>query len=537
MALVPDHVTAYPLVRPGDMKIAFSQPRVKCNGSRAAVFLTGHGALVELQVPARTTSRRMQPANEKEAATMAKQQMGLVGLGVMGDSLALNIESKGFTVAVFNRTGSKTQAFIEGPAAGKRIVGTYTPKDLCDALERPRRIILMVKAGSPVDDVIAEFRPVLDKGDLLIDGGNSFFMDTERRTSDLAKEGILYIGTGISGGEEGALKGPCIMPGGSPEGYALVKDVLEKIAAQVDGPCCAHIGPGGAGHYVKMVHNGIEYGIMQCIAETYDILRTLLRLKAAELSKVFAKWNAAELGGYLMEITALCLAKIDHETGRPLVDLILDKAGQKGTGKWTSQNALDLGVAIPTIDMAVEGRILSAFKSERVAAARILKAARVRTPSNRTKFVKDCREALYLAVTACYAQGLALAREASKEYKYDLRLDEIARIWKGGCIIRSRLLDPIAAAFKKNPALANLLVDRNFAKIANTRANALRAVVGEAVKSGVPVLGLGASLAYLDSYRSARLPQNLTQAQRDCFGAHTYERTDREGVFHTQWNE
>jgi len=468
---------------------------------------------------------------------MAKQQVGLVGLGVMGDSLVLNMESKKFTVAVFNRTGARTKTFIEGPAAGKRIVGTYTPKELCDALERPRRILLMVKAGSPVDDVIAEFKPFLEKGDLLIDGGNSYFLDTERRTRDLAKDGLLYIGTGVSGGEEGALKGPCIMPGGSPEAYALVRDVLEKIAAQVDGPCCTYIGPGGAGHYVKMVHNGIEYGIMQCIAETYDLLQTLLRLKAAELSKIFAKWNAGDLGGYLMEITALCLARIDPESGKPLVDVILDKAGQKGTGKWTSQNALDLGVAVPTIDMAVEGRILSAFKDERVAASKVLKAARLRPPSNRTKFVRDCRDALYLAIVTCYAQGLALAREASKEYKYDLRLDEIARIWKGGCIIRSRLLDPIAAAYKKNPALANLLADRNFAKIANTRAKALRWVVGEAVKCGVPVLALGASLAYLDSYRSARLPQNLTQAQRDCFGAHTYERTDREGVFHTQWTE
>jgi 6-phosphogluconate dehydrogenase len=468
---------------------------------------------------------------------MAKQQIGLVGLGVMGDSLVLNMESKGYTVAVFNRTGAKTKAFIEGPAAGKRIVGAYAPRELCDALERPRRIFLMVKAGSAVDAVIAEFRPLLEKGDLLIDGGNSFFLDTERRAADLAKDGILYIGTGVSGGEEGALKGPCIMPGGAPEAYALVKDVLEKIAAQVDGPCCAYIGPGGAGHYVKMVHNGIEYGIMQCIAEVYDVLQRVMGLKAAELSKVFGKWNAAELGGYLMEITAACLAKIDPDTGRPLVDLILDKAGQKGTGKWTSQNALDLGVAIPTIDMAVEGRILSAFKSERVAAAKTLKGPRGRTPANRPRFIKDCRDALYLSVITCYAQGLALAREASKEYKYDLHLDEIARIWRGGCIIRSRLLDPIAAAYKKNPAMPNLLVDKGFAKVANARAKALRAVVTEAVRCGVPVLALSACLGYIDSYRAARLPQNLTQAQRDYFGAHTYERTDREGAFHTQWAE
>jgi len=468
---------------------------------------------------------------------MAKQQMGLVGLAVMGENLAMNMESKGFSVAVFNRTGEKTKAFVAGRAAGKRIVGTYSPQELCDALERPRKVFLMVKAGSAVDDMIAQIRPHLEAGDLLIDGGNSYFPDTERRAADLAKAGLLYIGTGVSGGEEGALKGPCIMPGGSPEAYALVKDVLEKMAAQIDGPCCTYIGPRGAGHYVKMVHNGIEYGIMQCIAEVYDVLQTILRLKAADLSKVFGKWNDAELGGYLMEITTTCLAKVDPDTGKPLVDVILDKAGQKGTGKWTSQNALDLGVAIPTIDMAVEGRILSAFKDERVAAAKVLKGTRAKAPSNRTAFIRNCRDALYLAVISCYAQGMALMREASKEHQYDLRLAEIARIWRGGCIIRSKLLDPIAAAYRKNPALANLLVDRNVAKVVNTRMKGLRTVVGEAVKAGVPVLGLGSAIAYIDSYRSARLPQNLTQAQRDYFGAHTYERVDKSGVFHTQWAE
>jgi len=465
------------------------------------------------------------------------QQVGLVGLDVMGRSLALNIESKGFTVAVYNRTTAKMEDFIKGPAAGKRIVGCATLQDFCNALERPRRIVLMVKAGAPVDDMIAQFRPLLQPGDLLVDGGNSFFPDTERRSADLAKDGIFYIGTGVSGGEEGALKGPCIMPGGAPEAYALIKDVLEKIAAQVDGPCCTYIGPRGAGHYVKMVHNGIEYGMMQCIAEMYDVMKTVLRMKASELSAVFGKWNAAELGGYLMEITATCLAKIDPDTRKPLVDFILDKAGQKGTGKWTSQNALDLGVAVPTIDMAVEGRILSAFKSERVAAAKILTGPRPKTPAGKAAFIKACRDAMYLAVISCYAQGMALMREASKEYKYDLHLDEIARIWKGGCIIRSKLLDPIAAAYKKDPALANLLVDKNFAKIVSTRSRGLRKVILTAVESGIPVLGLSAALGYIDAYRAARLPMNLTQAQRDYFGAHTYERTDKPGVFHTIWGE
>ena len=465
------------------------------------------------------------------------QQVGLVGLDVMGRSLALNIESKGFTVAVYNRTTAKMDDFLKGPAAGKRIVGCVTIQDLCSSLEKPRRIILMVKAGAPVDDMIAQFRPFLQRGDLLVDGGNSFFPDTERRTLDLAKDGLLYIGTGVSGGEEGALKGPCIMPGGAPEAYALIQAVLEKIAAQVDGPCCTYIGPRGAGHYVKMVHNGIEYGMMQCIAEMYDVMKTVMRLKAPELSEIFGKWNAAELGGYLMEITTTCLAKIDPDTRKPLVDFILDKAGQKGTGKWTSQNALDLGVAVPSIDMAVEGRILSSFKNERLAAAKILTGPRPKTPAGKAAFLKACRDAMYLAVISCYAQGMALMREASKEYKYDLHLDEIARIWKGGCIIRSKLLDPIAAAYKKNPALANLLVDKNFAKIVNARSRGLRKVILTAIESGIPVLGLSAALGYIDSYRAARLPLNLTQAQRDYFGAHTYERTDKPGVFHTIWGE
>ncbi|HUU11799.1 MAG TPA: NADP-dependent phosphogluconate dehydrogenase [Phycisphaerae bacterium] len=466
---------------------------------------------------------------------MAKQQVGLVGLAVMGQNLALNIESKGFSVAVFNRTGAKTERFMAERAAGKAIVGTYHPKEFCAALQTPRKIILMVKAGEAVDATIGNLRPHLGKGDVLIDGGNSFFKDTERRLDDLAAAGLLYIGTGVSGGEEGALLGPSIMPGGSRKAYALVKNVLEKCAAQVDGPCCTYIGPRGAGHFVKMVHNGIEYGIMQVIAEIYDVLQDLLHLTAAEVSMTFSKWNK-ELGGYLMEITSTCLARVDDDTGKPLVDLILDKAGQKGTGKWTSQNALDLGVAVPTIDMAVEARILSAFKDERVAAAKVLKGPRAgRGVAHRTQLIRACRDALYASVIVCYAQGMALLREASREYDYDLHLDEVARIWKGGCIIRSKLLDPIAAAYCKKPDLANLMVDTQFARILNRRTPALRKVVCQAVGAGVPVLALSSALGYIDSYRTARLPQNLTQAQRDYFGAHTYARTDKEGVFHTHW--
>ncbi|MBL7141207.1 MAG: NADP-dependent phosphogluconate dehydrogenase [Planctomycetes bacterium] len=466
---------------------------------------------------------------------MAKQQIGLVGLAVMGENLALNIESRGYSVAVFNRTTSKVTRFIENRCRGRNLIGCMTPKELCASLQRPRKIILMVKAGAPVDEMIAQIRPHLEPGDLLIDGGNSLFTDTERRLDDLAKDSILYIGTGVSGGEEGALKGPCIMPGGSKKGYQLVKTMLEKAAAQVDGPCCAYIGPRGAGHFVKMVHNGIEYGIMQSIAEVYHILTDICRMSAGEASKTFANWNGGELGGYLMEITVECLARTDPDTGRPLVDVILDKAGQKGTGKWTSQVAMDVGVAVPTIDMAVEGRILSAFKDERVAASKVLRRVRAHRPPSLAQFVNLCRGALFSAVVCCYAQGMAMLREASREYEYGLNLPEIARIWKGGCIIRSRLLDPIAEAYRADPDLANLLVAPHFASSINRRSRALREVVAEAVLAAIPVLGLSSALGYIDSYRSARLPQNLTQAQRDYFGAHTYQRTDKEGSFHTEW--
>jgi len=466
---------------------------------------------------------------------MAKQQIGLVGLAVMGENLALNFESRGYSVAVFNRTTSKVTRFIQNRCQGRDVVGCTSPEELCASLQTPRKIVLMVKAGEAVDAMIEQFRPHLDRGDLLIDGGNSHFRDTERRLRDLADDGLLYIGTGVSGGEEGALRGPCIMPGGSKKAYQLVKGVLEKAAAHVDGPCCTYIGDRGAGHFVKMVHNGIEYGIMQSIAEVYHILGAFARMTPDEISQTFANWNRGEFGGYLTEITVECLARTDEETGKPLVDVILDQAGQKGTGKWTSQAAMDVGVATPTIDMAVEARILSAFKGEREAASHILKGPRVYRPANRTQFINRCRDALYCAVVCAYAQGLALLREADREYGYGLQLPEIARIWKGGCIIRSKLLDPIAEAYRADPALTNLLVAPHFAKNVNRRVRALRQVVSEAVAAGIPVLALSSALGYIDAYRTARLPQNLTQAQRDYFGAHTYRRVDKEGAFHTQW--
>jgi 6-phosphogluconate dehydrogenase len=472
----------------------------------------------------------------KSASGGGRQQFGLVGLAVMGENLILNVESKGFTCAVWNRTTSKVDDFLNARGKGKKIVGCHSPAELAAALERPRKVMLMVKAGQPVDDMIAQLLPVLSPGDLIIDGGNSFFKDTERRSVELEKKGYLFIGTGVSGGEEGALKGPAIMPGGQPAAYKLVEPIFNKISAQVGGePCSTYIGPRGAGHYVKMVHNGIEYGIMQCMAETHDLMKSILGLDAPAQSKVFRKWNAGKAGGYLMELAVACLARIDPDTGKPLVDVILDKAGQKGTGKWASQNALDLGIPVPTIDMAVEGRILSALKSERVAASKVLHGPAGRRRVRKDEFLKALGDALYLGTVCCYAQGMALLREASKEYQYNYPFDQIARIWKGGCIIRSKLLVPITEAFRRSAQLPNLLVDPYFARTVRTCADALRTVVAEAARAGVPVLGLSSALGYLDSYRRERLPQDLTQAQRDYFGAHTYERVDKPGIFHTPW--
>jgi len=467
---------------------------------------------------------------------MNKQQFGLVGMAVMGQNLALNVERNGFAVAVYNRTAARTEEFMAGPARGKSIQATYTVEELVDALEKPHKIMLMVKAGGPVDDTIAQLKPHLEPGDLIIDGGNSFFGDTERRAKELAEVGINYIGTGVSGGEYGALWGPSIMPGGQPEAWEMVKPIFNAIAARVDGdPCVTYIGPRGSGHYVKMVHNGIEYGDMQLIAEAYDILKRIGGLSAAELHQVFAEWNKGELKSYLIEITADIFAKTDDETGQPLVEVILDEAQQKGTGKWTSQNALDLGAPIPTINAAVESRIISAYKDERVAASKILSGPQIKFDGDRAAFIRDLRDALYAAKICSYAQGFALLRAASQEYGYNLSYGELARIWRGGCIIRAAFLNDIRAAFERNPDLSTLLMDAEFGQAVQSRQAALRRVIQTAVANGVPCLAFSSALAYFDAYRTACLPANLTQAQRDYFGAHTYRRIDKEGSFHTEW--
>ncbi len=465
---------------------------------------------------------------------MEKKQFGVIGMAVMGQNLALNVESKGFSVAVYNRTGWKTEKFVQERCLGKNLVGTHTIEEFVNALEHPRRIMIMVKAGQAVDDFIGQLKPHLSPGDVVIDGGNSYYKDTERRLKDLEKDSILYIGTGVSGGEEGALQGPCIMPGGQRKAYKLLEPVFTRSAAQTeDGPCCAYIGPGGAGHYVKMVHNGIEYADMQLIAEAYEIMRSGLKMNAAEIGEVFGEWRQGDLDSYLMDITADIFKVSDPETGQPLVNMILDKAGQKGTGKWTSQDAFDVGVPIPTINAAVESRILSAYKDERVQAVNVLRGPKTEFRGDRQKFLERLHNALYMSKVISYAQGMALLKSASDEYGFDLRLWEIAQIWKGGCIIRAKLLDPIKKSMKRKPA--NLMVAPTFRRILNRNHRSLRTVVQTAQKLGVPCLAMAASLAYYDSYRKENLPANLTQAQRDYFGAHTYERVDKEGTFHTEW--
>jgi 6-phosphogluconate dehydrogenase len=468
---------------------------------------------------------------------MTTSKIGLVGLAVMGENLALNIERNGFPITVYNRTGDKTDALLAGRAQGKKFTGAKSVQELVASLERPRRVILMVKAGAPVDDMIGQISPLLEKGDILIDGGNSHFADTRRRHEALKARGLAYVGSGVSGGEEGALWGPSLMPGGPKEAYESIRPIWEKIAAKVDdGPCVTYIGPDGAGHFVKMIHNGIEYGDMQLIAESYDVLRQALGLSAPELAGIFEEWNRGLLSSYLIEITGKVLRKKDDATGNWLVDLILDKAGQKGTGKWMSQIALDLGVAIPTVNSAVEGRILSACKSERVAASRVLAGPRpTRYADDRKALIDAVRDALYASKICSYAQGLVMMKAASDEYKWGLDLGEIARIWKGGCIIRAQFLDLIKQAFRKNPGLPNLLLDDHFRAWVGEAQPRWRHVVQTAQSMGIPVLAMSASLSYYDSVRAERLPLNLTQAQRDFFGAHTYERTDKPGVFHTEW--
>ena len=466
---------------------------------------------------------------------MNKANFGFMGLGVMGHMLALNMERNGFRVAGYDIDAEKVRAFGSN-YPDKNLVASETLEKFLAVLERPRRIMMMVPAGKVVDKAIASIKDSLEPGDLLIDGGNSHFTDTERRSKELEAEGIVYIGTGVSGGEYGALWGPSIMPGGQPEAWELVKPIFEAISAKVDGePCVAYMGPRGAGHYVKMVHNGIEYGDMQLIAEAYDILHRGLGLNNAGLHEIFAEWNRGELESYLIEITADIFSKSDPETGQAVIDLILDEAQQKGTGKWTSQNALDLGAPTPTIDAAVESRIISAYKEERVAASAVLTGPKPEISANLQNVIQWVRNALYAAKICSYAQGFSLMRLASQEYGYNLNYAEIARIWRGGCIIRARFLNDIRQAYMRNPDLLNLMIDPGFAGVMNAGQAVLRKVVALAAENGIPALAFGSALAYYDAYRSARLPANLTQAQRDYFGAHTYRRVDREGVFHTEW--
>jgi 6-phosphogluconate dehydrogenase len=467
------------------------------------------------------------------------QSFGVIGLAVMGENLALNVERNGFPVAVYNRSREKTDRFMAERAGDKNVKATYSLEDFVASLERPRRILVMVKAGGPVDAVIGQLKPLLEAGDMIIDGGNSLYEDTERRVKDLEPTGLGFIGMGVSGGEEGALNGPSLMPGGTRAAYGEIEHIVTKIAAQVDdGPCVTYIGPGGAGHYVKMVHNGIEYGDMQLIAEAYDLMKNVLGLDHAQLHEVFAEWNLTdELNSFLIEITADIFTNLDAETGKPLVELIVDAAGQKGTGRWTVINALEMGVAIPTIGAAVNARILSSIKAERVAASKQLSGPSQRFDGDAKAYVNKIRDALYCSKICSYAQGMALIGAASQRYDYGIDLGETARIWKGGCIIRAGFLNKIKHAYDENPSLANLLLAPEFKQTILDRQSAWREVVAMAAELGIPVPAFSASLDYFDSYRRDRLPQNLTQAQRDYFGAHTYERVDQEGVFHHEWTK
>jgi len=469
---------------------------------------------------------------------MAQADIGLIGLAVMGENLILNMESKGFTVACFNRTVSKVDNFINGRASGKNIIGCKSIGQLVDSLKKPRIIMLMVKAGPPVDSFIDQLLPYVEDGDIIIDGGNSHFPDTIRRTQYVESKGKLYIGTGVSGGEEGALRGPSIMPGGSPAAWPSVKPIFQKIAAHTDDaePCCEWVGENGAGHFVKMVHNGIEYGDMQMICETYHLMKQGLGMSNSEMHDVFAKWNEGELNSYLIEITHDILAYKD-EDGNEVIDLILDTAGQKGTGKWTAIAALDAGQPLTLIGEAVFARCLSALKEERVKASKVLKGPRAKFKGSRDKFVDDMRKALYASKIVSYAQGYQLMRSAAAEYGWNLNYGGVALMWRGGCIIRSAFLGKIKKAFEKNPNLENLLLDPFFKRAVSRNQTSWRRVVTTAAKIGIPMPATSSALAFYDGYRHERLPANLLQAQRDYFGAHTYERVDKQRgeFFHTNW--
>ncbi len=469
---------------------------------------------------------------------MKKSDIGLIGLAVMGENLVMNMESKGFTVSVYNRTGQKVTDFIEGRAKGKNITGTYALPELVESLEKPRKVMMMIKAGDAVDQTIEDLIPLLDPGDIIIDGGNSHFPDTTRRTQYVESKGLLYVGTGVSGGEEGALKGPSMMPGGSNAAWPWVKPIFQAICAKVenDTPCCDWVGENGAGHFVKMVHNGIEYGDMQLICEAYQLMRDLLGMTADEMHEVFAKWNEEELDSYLVEITRDILGYKDTD-GAPIVDKILDTAGQKGTGKWTGIAALDEGIPLTLIGEAVFSRCLSAIKEERVAAAKVLGGPVPVFAGDKAQFIEDIKNALYAAKVISYAQGYSLMRAAAKTYGWNLNYGGIALMWRGGCIIRSVFLGKIKEAFDHNPAITNLLLDPYFKAIMDSAQPGWRRVCAAALTNGIPIPAMTTALCYYDGYRCEKLPANLLQAQRDYFGAHTYERTDapRGKFFHTNW--
>ncbi len=464
--------------------------------------------------------------------------IGLIGLAVMGQNLVLNMNDHGYRVAVYNRTVSKVDEFIKNEAAGTQVVGAHSIEELASVLKKPRRVMLMVKAGDTVDKMIESLLPHLEKGDIIIDGGNSLYTDSNRRTASLAEKGILFIGTGVSGGEEGARFGPSIMPGGNKAAWPHVKDIFQSIAAKVEdgSPCCDWVGENGAGHYVKMIHNGIEYGDMQLICEAYHLMSEGLNLSADELHEVFTEWNKGELDSYLIEITSEIFAKKDDD-GAPMVDKILDTAGQKGTGKWTGISSLELGVPVTLIGEAVYSRCLSAMKDERVVASKVLKGPRHVPAKDREEFIEDVRRALYCSKVISYAQGYMLMREAAKDQGWDLNFGGIALMWRGGCIIRSRFLGKIKEAYDKNPQLNNLLLDDFFSQTLNNYQASWRRAIMKAIEYGVPTPAISTALAFFDGYRTGRLPANLLQAQRDYFGAHTYERVDkpRGEFFHTNW--
>lgn len=471
---------------------------------------------------------------------MANNQFdfGMIGLGVMGRNLLLNMADHGFSVIGFDKDPQKGATLESGATAGTVVKGVATLADMVKQMQLPRKIMMLVPAGKPVDDVINDLLPLIDKGDIVIDGGNSHYTDTLRRVSFLHEKGIHFMGVGISGGEHGARTGPSIMPGGDPEAYAQVKPILEAVSAKVnDSPCVAHMGKGAAGHYVKMVHNGIEYAIMQLISETYDLLHNGIGLNNDELHKVYKNWNEGELQSFLVEITRDIFLKEDDKTKNRLVDMILDKAGSKGTGKWTSQDAMDLAVPLPVIDMAVAMRDMSAFKDERIAASALYKTLEIPIEVPREVFIQQLGDALYFATIICYAQGLAMLYKASTELDMQIPIGEVVRVWRGGCIIRSSLLENFYAAYQANPKLANILLDPNVAKLLLAKKQHLRIVIMHATQTGHSIAGLMSSLSYFDAYRTERMPTNLIQAQRDYFGAHTYQRIDMPGSFHTEWDQ